>query len=84
MMMRVPVISSNAGGLSEVNIEGVSGYLFDVGNIEGMSKKSIQLLSNETILEKFKDNAQKEARKFDLNMIVGSYIEIYKLALVNQ
>lgn len=84
MMMRVPVISSNAGGLSEVNIEGVSGYLFDVGNIDGMSKKSIQLLSNETILEKFKDNAQKEARKFDLNMIVGSYIEIYKLALVNQ
>ena len=84
MMMRVPVISSNAGGLSEVNIEGVSGYLFDVGNIEGMSKKSIELLSNETILEEFKDNAQKEARKFDLNMIVGSYIEIYKLALVNQ
>jgi glycosyltransferase involved in cell wall biosynthesis len=83
MMMRVPVISSNAGGLSEVNKEGVSGYLFDVGDVDGMSKRSIELLSNDTLLEKFKDNAQKEARKFDLNMVVGSYIKIYELALAN-
>jgi hypothetical protein len=40
-------------------------------------------LSNDTLLEKFKDNAQKEARKFDLNMVVGSYIKIYELALAN-
>ena len=82
-MMRVPVISSNAGGLSEVNKEGVSGYLFDVGDVDGMSKRSIELLSNDTLLEQFKDNAQKEARKFDLNMVVGSYIKIYELALAD-
>ena len=82
MMMKVPVISSNTGGLSEVNVEGKTGFLFDVGDIDGMAKKSIELLNNEDLLEQFKTNAQNEARKFDLNQIVDRYIAIYQDALV--
>lgn len=83
MMMKVPVISSNTGGLSEVNVEGKTGFLFDVGDIDGMAKKSIELLNNEDLLEQFKTNAQNEARKFDLNQIVDRYIAIYQDALVS-
>ena len=83
MMMKVPVISSNTGGLSEVNVEGKTGFLFDVGDIDGMAKKSIELLKNEDLLEQFKTNAQNEARKFDLNQIVDRYIAIYQDALVS-
>ena len=83
MMMKVPVISSNTGGLSEVNVEGKTGFLFDVGDINGMAKKSIELLKNDDLLEQFKTNAQNEARKFDLNQIVDRYIAIYQDALVS-
>ena len=83
MMMKVPVISSNTGGLSEVNVEGKTGFLFDVGDIDGMAKRSIELLNNEDLLEQFKTNAQNEARKFDLNQIVDRYIAIYQDALVS-
>ena len=84
MMMRVPVISSNTGGLSEVNVEGKTGYLFDVGDVDGMADKSITLLQDDVLLEEFKNNAQNEARKFDLNQIVGRYIAVYQEALENQ
>ena len=84
MMMRVPVISSNTGGLSEVNVEGKTGYLFDVGDVDGMADKSITLLQDDVLLEEFKNNAQNEARKFDLNQIVGRYIAVYQEALESQ
>ena len=84
MMMRVPVISTNTGGLSEVNVEGKTGYLFDVGDVDGMADKSISLLQDDVLLEEFKNNAQNEARKFDLNQIVGCYIAVYQEALENQ
>ncbi len=84
MMMRVPVISTNTGGLSEVNVEGKTGYLFDVGDVKGMAEKSIALLQDEALLEEFKKNAQKEARKFDLNQIVGRYVAVYQQALVGE
>ena len=84
MMMRVPVISSNTGGLSEVNIEGKTGYLFDVGDVDGMADKSIALLQDDELLEGFKNNAENEARKFDLNQIVGRYVAVYQEALENR
>lgn len=84
MMMRVPVISTNTGGLSEVNVEGKTGYLFDVGDVKAMAEKSIALLQDEVLLEEFKNNAQKEARKFDLNLIVGRYVAVYQQALASQ
>lgn len=84
MMMCVPVISTNTGGLSEVNVEGKTGYLFDVGDVKAMAEKSIALLQDEVLLEEFKNNAQKEARKFDLNLIVGRYVAVYQQALASQ
>lgn len=78
MASGVPVISTNSGGLPEVNIHGVSGYLSNVGDIEDMSKNAIHILSEETRLNQFKINARKEAKKFDLHQIVPQYEKIYE------
>jgi len=81
MMMRTAVISTNVGGLSEVNFEGESGYLFELGDVEGMANRSIQLLKDEKVLEKIKDNAHEIAKKFDIDTIVSQYLTVYKKAL---
>ena len=81
MMMRVPVISTNVGGLPEVNIEGESGYLFELGDVEGMAQKSITLLNDEQKLENMKDRAYTLARRFDIEAVVSQYIAVYKAAL---
>ena len=81
MMMRVPVISTNVGGLPEVNIEGESGYLFELGDVEGMAQKSIALLNDEQKLENMKDRAYTLARRFDIEAVVSQYIAVYKAAL---
>ena len=81
MMMRVPVISTNVGGLPEVNIEGESGYLFELGDVEGMAQKSITLLNDEQKLETMKDRAYTLARRFDIEAVVSQYIAVYKAAL---
>ena len=81
MMMRVPVISTNVGGLPEVNIEGESGYLFDLGDVEGMAQKSIVLLNDEQKLESMKDKAYTLAKRFDIEAVVSQYVAVYKAAL---
>ncbi|GGX03628.1 N-acetyl-alpha-D-glucosaminyl L-malate synthase BshA [Aquimarina muelleri] len=81
MVNKVPVISSNAGGIPEVNNHGVSGYLSEVGNIEEMSENAIRILEDDTILNVFKENAYKEAERFDVNQIVPKYIALYERAL---
>jgi N-acetyl-alpha-D-glucosaminyl L-malate synthase BshA len=81
MMMRVPVISTNVGGLPEVNIEGESGYLFELGDVEGMAQKSIALLNDEQNLESMKDRAYILAKRFDIESIVSQYVAVYKAAL---
>mgnify|MGYP000468439077 CR=1 FL=1 len=78
MAVGVPVISSNTGGIPEVNVQGVSGYLSNVGDIADMSKNAIHILSDEARLQKFKTNARKEAQKFDLHQIVPQYEAIYE------
>ena len=80
MINKVPVISSNAGGIPEVNTEGVSGFLSDVGDIEDMATKAITLLKSDAILEKFKLNALKEAQRFDIQKVVPLYEEVYERA----
>lgn len=77
----VPVISTNTGGLPEVNIDGVSGYLSDVGNVDEMAKNAISILKDDTTLNKFKDNAHRVAEKFDINQIVPKYEALYEKAL---
>ncbi len=81
MVNKVPVISSNAGGIPEVNNHGVSGYLSDVGNVKEMSENAIKILEEDITLEIFKQQAYAEAEKFDVNQIVPKYIALYENAL---
>lgn len=81
MACGVPVISSNSGGLPEVNIDGKTGYLSDVGNIEEMSHNAIQILSDENRLLSFKQNALENAKNFDIQQILPLYEQIYQEAL---
>lgn len=77
MAASVPVISTNAGGLPEVNIEGVTGYLSDIGDIESMSQNAIKILGDEDNLKIFKANAFEQAKKFDISNIVPIYEKLY-------
>ncbi|WP_179415657.1 N-acetyl-alpha-D-glucosaminyl L-malate synthase BshA [Mucilaginibacter sp. E4BP6] len=77
MACKVPVISSNAGGLPELNIDGVTGYLKDVGDVDGMAEKAIYILEDEARLAQFKDNALARAKEFDLANILPQYENYY-------
>lgn len=81
MINRVPVISTNIGGLPEVNKHGVSGFLHDLGDIEGMTSSSLYLLKNPSVLEQFKNQAFDTACQFDLKKIVIAYENVYLNAL---
>jgi N-acetyl-alpha-D-glucosaminyl L-malate synthase BshA len=81
MAWGVPVISSNSGGLPEVNFEGVSGFLSDVGNTDEMAQNAIKILSNEKKLAEFKENALAVAKQFDIKNIVPIYEKLYEEAL---
>ena len=78
MASGVPVISSNTGGIPEVNKQGVSGYLSNVGDIEDMTKNALHILKDNARLKVFKDNARNESLKFDLHTIVPRYEAIYE------
>ncbi|CAH8282086.1 N-acetyl-alpha-D-glucosaminyl L-malate synthase BshA [Mariniflexile fucanivorans] len=78
MASGVPVISSNTGGIPEVNIHGVSGFLSDVGDIDDMTKNALYILSDKKRLKNFKINARKTAEKYDLHTIVPQYEAIYE------
>jgi len=78
MAMKVPVISTNSGGLPEVNINGVTGFLSNVGDVEDMAKNTLNLLKDENLLNKFKENAFKHAQKFDINIVLPLYEKLYK------
>jgi len=78
MAAGVPVLSTNAGGLTEVNIHGETGYMYQVGDIEALSNYAIDLLTNETKLKEFKANAAKHAKKFDIHNIVPQYEALYQ------
>lgn len=81
MACGVPVISSNSGGLPEVNFNGITGYLSNVGDVEDMSKNALKILENEAILNKFKLNAKESAKQFDIKKIVPVYEDLYYKAL---
>jgi len=78
MACEVPVISSNAGGIPEVNIHGVTGFLSNVGDVKDMAQNAIKLLKDPDLLAKFRKNALKQAHKFDLAEILLQYEAIYK------
>ncbi len=78
MASGVPVISSNTGGIPEVNTHGVSGFLSNVGDIEDMTKNALHILSDKNRLQTFKNSARKESLKYDLHNIVPQYEAIYE------
>jgi L-malate glycosyltransferase len=81
MAWSVPVISSNSGGLPEVNFDGISGYLSDVGDIENMAANALKILSDEAILAGFKKKALGVAQQFDIKNILPLYEELYQQAI---
>jgi N-acetyl-alpha-D-glucosaminyl L-malate synthase BshA len=81
MACGVPVISSNSGGVPEVNFEGVSGYLSDVGAIDEMAENALKILMSDANLAEFKKNALSVAQKFDIKAILPLYENLYLDAL---
>lgn len=83
MAAETPVISSNAGGIPEVNIQGETGFLAEIGNVEAMSNYTIKLLSDENLLAEMKKNAKEQALRFDLKNILPLYEKMYENTLSN-
>lgn len=82
MAMRVPVISTNSGGLPEVNTQGVTGFLSNVGDVDDMAQNAIKLLTDDAMLEQFKINAFNRAKRFDVNIVLPQYEQIYQQLMV--
>ncbi|MFV8359999.1 N-acetyl-alpha-D-glucosaminyl L-malate synthase BshA [Flavobacterium sp. LS1P3] len=81
MAWSVPVISSKSGGLPEVNFDGISGYLSDVGNTDEMAQNALKILKDDATLHKFKENALSVAKQFDIKNILPLYEALYKKAI---
>ena len=81
MASKVAIISSNAGGLPEINIVGKTGYISDFNDIDFMTEKAISILKSKETLDKFKENAFLKAKDFDIKKVVPLYEETYLEAL---
>lgn len=77
MAARAVVISTNAGGLSEINIQGQTGFMSDVGDVESMSRYAVDLLKDETKLAEMKEAAYEQACRFDISKIIPVYEQLY-------
>ena len=82
MAAGMPVISTNTGGLPEVNEQGVSGFLSDVGDVDDMVKNALAILESKQTLDRFKAAAIQRAEKFDLPQILPKYIALYESLLL--
>lgn len=81
MAWSVPVVSSNSGGLPEVNIDGVSGFLSNVGDVDSMAINALSILEDDTTLARFKINALEVAKTFDIKNILPLYEDLYRKIL---
>lgn len=82
MAVKIPVISSNTGGIPELNIHGKTGYMSKVGDYEDMAKNTIALLSDENKFQQFRENAFEQAKKFDIEAILPMYEKLYKDVII--
>jgi glycosyltransferase involved in cell wall biosynthesis len=80
MACEVPVISSNTGGLPELNIQGVTGFMSNVGDIGDMTRNALLILDKNN-LPAFKENALKRAKEFDISNILPLYESYYQRIL---
>ena len=81
MACQVPVISSNVGGIPEVNIDGVTGFVSNIGDIESMAANAIHILRDPMVMEQFRSNALEQAKKFDIKNIMPMYVDVYNRVL---
>jgi N-acetyl-alpha-D-glucosaminyl L-malate synthase BshA len=81
MAMKIPVISTNTGGLPELNINGVTGYMSNVGDVDDMAKNAVHILSDETTLAMFRTAAYKRAEDFDITKILKEYETLYDVVV---
>ena len=77
MACKVPIITTNAGGLPELNVDGYCGYMSNVGDVDDMAKKAVLILENDETLKEFKEHAYLRAKEFDLKKILPMYINYY-------
>jgi len=77
MAAGVPVISTNAGGLPEINVDGETGYLSNVGNVDEMAKHAMHILKDDATLQQFKQHAADHAKLFDIHNIIPKYERLY-------
>jgi N-acetyl-alpha-D-glucosaminyl L-malate synthase BshA len=84
MVNEVPVISSNAGGIPEVNIHGETGFLSPVGAVDEMAENALAILQDPEVLEQFKKRAVLAAQKFDITNILPLYENVYEKAFVSR
>ena len=82
MAWSVPVISSNSGGLPEVNFNGISGYLSNVGDVDEMAANGLKILSSDETLAQFREKALGIAKQFDIKNILPLYEALYHEALI--
>jgi N-acetyl-alpha-D-glucosaminyl L-malate synthase BshA len=81
MACKVPVISTNTGGIPEVNVQGVTGFLSDVGQVEEMANNAVYILSDDKRLAHFRDQAFDKAREFEITKILPMYESLYERVL---
>ena len=78
MAAGVPVVTTNAGGLKEINIPGDTGYMGDVGDIKAMGQQAIKILRDDKVLSQFKERAAKHAMRYDISNIIPLYENLYE------
>ncbi len=81
MISSTPVISTNSGGLPELNVHGKTGFLVEVGDIDAISKYSVKILSDKKTLIKMKKEAYFHSIKYDINLVTPLYEKTYQRAL---
>jgi N-acetyl-alpha-D-glucosaminyl L-malate synthase BshA len=83
MACEVPVVSSNAGGIPEVNLQGVTGFMSNVGDVQDMARNALYILKDDETLQQFRNNALDQARRFDIENILPLYEKYYQHIMDN-
>ena len=81
MALKVPVISTNTGGLKELNINGNSGYTSEIGDVDSMASNAIKILSDNSLKKKYRSQAFENAKKYDIKKVIPLYENIYDEAI---
>ncbi len=83
MACQLPVISTNSGGLPELNLHGITGFTSDIGDIDDMADNAIKLLTDDELHQVFRQNALARAKEFDIHKIITQYEAYYEEVIKN-